>query len=167
MCYIVQTKKRQDQLDSKYNKIYPIELSSIPETDKELALTEFSEGLEELRLCLKVLWDNNLETKACCAGNHNDGGHAYIAMIEGVDIFAYLTSTFLLDETVKIEFNNGMQIIRFYGNPEQTKNALLNLTECILTGIKEKRQFVRKKLITNTYSKKLYLKKSTQFSVNN
>jgi len=167
MCYIVQTKKRQDQLDSKYNKIYPIELSSIPEKDKELALTEFSEGSEELRLCLKALWDNNLETKACCAGNHNDGGHAYIAMIEGVDIFAYLTSKFLSDENIKIEYFNDMQIIRFYGDIEQTKNALLNFAECILTGVKEKRQFVRKKLITKSINKKIYSKKYTRYSASN
>ena len=97
MCYIVPTKKRQDQIKSKYNKIYPISLSDIPESEKELALSEFSEGLEELRLCLKVLWDNKLETKACCAGNHNDESHAYIAMAESgaiSGIILYFKSSF-------------------------------------------------------------------------
>ena len=159
MCYIVPTKKRKDQIESKYNKIYPINLAEIPECDRELALSEFSEGLEELRLCLKVLWDNNLETKACCAGNHNDESHAYIAMAERVDIFRYLSSEILNDENIKLEFTNGMQIIRFYGDLEHTKTAMLNLTECILTGIKDNGQEVRRRLITKSINKKIYTKK--------
>ena len=159
MCYIVPTKKRQDQIKSKYNKIYPISLSDIPESEKELALNEFSEGLEELRLCLKVLWDNKLETKACCAGNHNDESHAYIAMAEKVDVFNYLTSNVLDDENVKLEYFNGMQIIRFYGDIEQTKIAMLNLAECILTGIKNNKNQVRRKIIEKSSNKK-YIQKN-------
>ena len=160
MCYIYKTNKRQDQLNSKYNKVYPIELSSIPDSEKELALTEFSEGLEELKLCLKVLWDNGLETKACCAGNHNDGGHAYIAMEEEVDLFEYLSPLILEDDNIRIEYFNGMQIIRFYGDSEQTKQEMLSLAECILTGPKDNKKDVRKKMITSSINKRAYVKKS-------
>jgi hypothetical protein len=65
----------------------------------------------------------------------------------------------LNDENIKLEFSNDMQIIRFYGDLEHTKTAMLNLAECILTGIKDNGQEVRGRLITKSSTKKIYVKK--------
>lgn len=68
--------KQNDQTDivvyetTKYNNGDCLDIEDIPEHEREIALTEFSEGSSALRNCLDILWHNSLPTYACCKGEH-------------------------------------------------------------------------------------------------
>ena len=102
--------KEEAYKQTKYSYRGPINLDTISCDDYELALMEFAEGSLNLENCLRLMWQMNLKTHACCAGNHHPYDVAYIAMEKGIDIFCFLSTTLLNEDMVQLDSINNMQL---------------------------------------------------------
>ena len=138
-----------------------IELAKIPKEDLVQALDDFSEGSENLKICLKTLWENALPTLACCKGDHfeiRDSLYSNsklfiqsvgnIAFDSNVDIFSYLSSDFINNPYIRLsERNNGKNISFFGKNKEQ---LFIQLSKDVLSGKKDNKETLSKKINSNT-----------------
>ena len=130
---------------TKYNHVAPIDLDTIPEEEKEQALIEFAEGSIGLEKCLRVMWNNNLKTHACCAGNDEIFDEAYIAMAEGVDLFSYLSENLLNEKMIVLE-QEERQTIRIAGSEELKEKLLLMIALDITNGKKNNNDLLKEKI---------------------
>ena len=138
-----------------------VELAKIPKEDLVQALDDFSEGSENLKICLKTLWENALPTLACCKGDHfeiRDSLYSNsklfiqsvgnIAFDSNVDIFSYLSSDFINNPYIRLsERNNGKNISFFGKNKEQ---LFIQLSKDVLSGKKDNKETLSKKINSNT-----------------
>ena len=85
----------------------------------------FSEGSENLRKTLIILWNQGIETEACCKGNHLSldvdnnptvNCEAYISFTQNQDWKAYLSSEIISSSDVIIE----KDAIYYYGNDSES-----------------------------------------------
>ena len=135
-----------------YNYGYIVPLSSIPEERREQALTDFSEGSEALKKCLKIMWNIGLNTIGCRIGVSEKYEEGYITMEEGIDLFKYLSSNVLDDDMVRLwvitntETSKNKQVLIFAGSKERKEETLSHLAEDLLTGIKNNEEQVKKKM---------------------
>ena len=144
-----------------YNYGQGIELAKISKEDLVQALDDFSEGSENLKICLKTLWENALPTLACCKGDHfeiRDSLYSNsklfiqsvgnIAFDSNVDIFSYLSSDFINNPYIRLsERNNGKNISFFGKNKEQ---LFIQLSKDVLSGKKDNKETLSKKINSNT-----------------
>ena len=135
--------------DMKYNHTAPIDLDTIPFEDKEQALIEFAEGSLGLEMCLRVMWDNNLKTHACCAGEQDEYDIAYIAMSQGVDVFSFLSDELLDNDMVVLELENDRQTIRFAGLGDDKEHLMEKFARDISSGRKDNNFLVESKIGKN------------------
>ena len=138
-----------------------IELAKIPKEDLVQALDDFSEGSENLKICLKTLWENSLPTVACCKGDHfeiRDSLHSNsklfmqcvgnIAFDSNVDIFSYLSPEFINNPYIRLSERYNHKNISFFGkNKEQ---LFLQLSKEVLSGKKDNKEYLSKKVNSNT-----------------
>lgn len=129
-----------------YNQGPMIKLQDIPPEDMSQALKDFSEGSEGLEICLRTMWNNNLETIACCAGNENSFERAYILMDEGVDIFSFLSEELLSDDMVSIISKDNRQSISFGGRVQEKEEYFKTLAEDIISGKKDNEHLLQDKV---------------------
>lgn len=162
------TRKKMEEIRIKktnsinnYNYGQGIELAKIPKEDLVQALDDFSEGSENLKICLKTLWENALPTLACCKGDHfeiRDSLYSNsklfiqsvgnIAFDSNVDIFSYLSSDFINNPYIRLsERNNGKNISFFGKNKEQ---LFIQLSKDVLSGKKDNKETLSKKINSNT-----------------
>ena len=162
------TRKKMEEIRIKktnsinnYNYGQGIELAKIPKEDLVQALDGFSEGSENLKICLKTLWENALPTLACCKGDHfeiRDSLYSNsklfiqsvgnIAFDSNVDIFSYLSSDFINNPYIRLsERNNGKNISFFGKNKEQ---LFIQLSKDVLSGKKDNKETLSKKINSNT-----------------
>lgn len=138
----------EENQNTKYNHVAPIDLNTIPNPEKEQALKEFAEGSLGLEKCLRVMWDNNLKTHACCAGEHDDYTIAYIAMSEGIDIFSFLSEELLSNDMIALKFEKieNRQTLYFGGTKELKDKLMEKVANDILTGRKQNNAIVQNKI---------------------
>ena len=126
-----------------------IDIEKVPKEEYDFYLDFFSEGSQELRNCLELMWSKNLFTSACCKG-HNLGEreytyegktlyfidlYAYINMKENTHIFEYLSRDLIMDPYVQLLRDNNRDTIYIYGRDRLKKIDIL--THDIKTGIKD------------------------------
>lgn len=150
---------RKNTKKTKYNRIVPIKLEKIPVNELLQALQEFSEGSKGLEECLRVMWNNNLKTHACCAG-HDDLDLAYIAMRENTDLFQYLSEELLQNDMISIENSYGRQVTRFLGSKEEKEALFFKLAGDIKSGKKNNEHIIDNKIGKNLDNKILAMYKN-------
>lgn len=129
-----------------YNQGPMIKLQDIPSENMSQALKDFSEGSEGLEICLRTMWNNNLETIACCAGNENSFERAYILMDKGVDIFSFLSEELLTNDMVSITSKDSRQSISFGGRVQEKEEYFKTLAEDIISGKKDNEHLLQDKV---------------------
>lgn len=132
--------------NTEFNHVAPIDLDTIPLHKREQALKEFAEGSLGLENCLRAMWEINLKTFSCCAGELDDYDEAYIGMAPGVDVFCYLSEELLLNDMVALEVDNDRQIIRFGGTIEYKDKLMQQVADDILSGKKQNEIQVQNKI---------------------
>ena len=132
--------------NTKYSNRGPIDLDTIPISDTNLALIEFSKGSNGLAICLRVLWQHGLKTYACYPGNSNVFDIAYIVMEENEDVFCYLSETFLNDNGIRINIVDNRQVVYFLGNKGEKSSEMIMLAQNILSGRKKNSKLVETKI---------------------
>ncbi|MBP5684388.1 MAG: hypothetical protein J6X02_03930 [Bacilli bacterium] len=120
----------------KYNYGKAIPLDSIPIEECNDALLEFADGSLGLEKCLRIMWQYGLKTHSCYPGDKNIFDIAYIVMEENEDVFCYLSEAFLNDDGIRIDIENGRQVIKFAGNLGEKNSEMIFLAQNILTGKK-------------------------------
>lgn len=133
-------------LKSKYNYGEDIALDTIPISDTEQALYDFSEGSNGLEKCLRTMWMNGLKTISSSSGKRNVFDIGYIVMEEDEDIFCYLSEEFLNDPRIRIDLVDNKQRIRFAGNNPEKEGAMLFLARDIQSGKKNNLKLVLEKI---------------------
>ena len=133
-------------MENKYNYGEDIDLDTIPISDTEQALIDFSDGSNGLEKCLRIMWMNGLKTRSSSPGEKNVFDIGYIIMEEEEDIFCYLSEEFLNDDRIRIDLVNNMQRIRFAGNTAEKEGAMLFLARDIQSGKKNNLKLVVEKI---------------------
>ena len=123
-------------MKEKYNIGKHIDLDLIPNEDIEQALEEFSQGSFALKICLRVMWINNLKTYSCNPGRKSAFEIGHIVMEEGEDVFCYLSEKFLNDEKIRIDIKDNRQEIMFSGIQPEKEGVMLLLAREIQNGKK-------------------------------
>ena len=130
----------------KYNYGEPIDMDTIPISDTNIALHDFASGSRGLEICLRTMWMHGLKTHSCYPGNNNVFDIAYIVMAENEDVFSYLSSDFLNDESIRISIEDNRQVISFSGNYGEKSSEMIMLAQNILTGKKNNGDLLKEKI---------------------
>lgn len=108
----------------------------------------FSEGSESLEKCLKIIWNQGIETRACCKGNHLSinvdnkpevNCEAYIAFESDKEWKDYLSPEIITCEDVIIYDNT----IYYYGDNKEMFFRMLSRD--FLTGKKQNKSLLSEK----------------------
>ena len=130
----------------KYNYGEPIDMDTIPISDTDIALQDFSSGSRGLEMCLRIMWMHGLKTHSCYPGNDSVFDIGYIVLAEGEDIFSYLSEEFLNDDSIRIDIEDDRQVIKFSGNFGEKSSEMIMLAQNILTGKKRNSELLEEKI---------------------
>ena len=129
-----------------------IDIQTLSKENRNQYALIFSEGSKSLEHCLKVLWDNDLYTMACCKGHKmiekNYNGflylYAYIAMEKNSKLFEYLSDEIIFDPYNVLYNFNGCECIYLYGDNKEER--ILKISDDVLTGKKNNKKQLKIKV---------------------